>query len=66
MMIVTVMAMQPACGPYQSTQLPMTDRLLVMMKAARQRSHPPSATARVATRMPEWYIRLFASWNNPN
>lgn len=55
MMTVTATVMRPVCGPYQSTQLLMTDRLPAMMKVAHPRSPPLLATARVATRTPEWY-----------
>jgi len=55
----TVTATRPACGRYRSTRRRTTDRQPATTRAVRRRSPPPSATERVATRMPEWCVALY-------
>ena len=52
----TVTATRPACGPFRSTRPPTTARRPATTRAARRRSPPRSATARAATRTPEWSV----------
>ena len=54
MMTVTVMAMQPVCGPSPLTPLPMMVRRRGTTSPARPPWPPPSATARVDTKMLAW------------
>ena len=57
-MIVTVMVTLPACGPFPSTLPPMMDRQLDMTNPAAPPWLPPSAMARVASRMLEWSVNI--------